>query len=193
MKHFLSHLTLSSRVDNHSNPEKMVKVVFKQLETMTSRKIDTVLFDSDIDNAAKNCNFCETIVGRSNLLFVVITTEHLIFGGYKDLKVEKNEAWLTDPNAFLFKVIEGPNPKTTQVEKYPINPLKATKAFYLYENDYDVMFSFGFGLDLCICKTNSGIRYHTRCKQDTYVCPAENTMCGKEKFEWERVIVIQMM
>ncbi|BFU20440.1 predicted protein [Entamoeba histolytica] len=159
-----------------------------QIEEWTNRKVGNILFDSDKDNWNKNTSvFDQRIKNKEHIIIIVEDEEGNKFGGYVNSKIDKvDDDYINDSQSFVFSLesngrIEGMMKFDIEIPEY---------AFYLYNQSYDSLFSFGLG-DFGVCKEN----YKTKsfCKQHSFEYEGiENALCGKGGFTPKRIIVIEM-
>ena len=75
----------------------------KNFELKTKRCFTNVLFDSDIHRWKKNdCEFYERIKNHSNVVFIVENREGKKYGNYLSSKIDKEDKYISDSNAFVF-------------------------------------------------------------------------------------------
>ncbi|BFU21044.1 trichohyalin, putative [Entamoeba histolytica] len=181
-----------STSNNKSNDK--TKEIIKQIEELTEKRINNILFDSDKDNWNKNTSvFNQRIKNKEHIIIIIEDSEGNKFRGYVNEKIDKvNGGYVNDSKSFLFSSeskgrIEG-------MKKFNIE--QQQRAFYLYNQSDDCLFEFGYGYrgDICVYKEN----YKTKswCYQNSFKYKGiSNALCGKQypyRFTPKRIIVIEM-
>ena len=115
----------------------MIPEMFNQLIELTGKQMGFVLFDSNYDSWGYDSVFNKKILGKSNLLFIIKREFDLYIGGYINAVIDKEDAFITDPNAFLFTCKEG------IPRKYNIIQEKQQEAFKLYSSKFGNLFQMG--------------------------------------------------
>ncbi|BFU25178.1 trichohyalin, putative [Entamoeba histolytica] len=166
----------------------------QQLEEWTERRINNILFDSDIDDWNKNTSvFDQRIMNKEHIIIIIEDEEGNKFGGYVNSKIDKINDYINDSKSFVFSLeskgrIEG-------MKKFDIK--QPQNAFYLYNQTTDCLFAFGFGggCDICVFKENNKTKSH--CDPWSFEYKGiSNALCGKlgsECFIPKRIIAIEMI
>ncbi|BFU23760.1 trichohyalin, putative [Entamoeba histolytica] len=169
----------------------MEEVYIKQLEELTEKRINNILFDSDKDDWSKNTSvFDQRIMNKEHIIIIIEDEDGNKFGGYVNEKIDKVGTWINDSKSFVFSLESKGRMKGMMKFdiKYPQN------AFYLCNQSSDCLFKFGYFGDIFVYKEN----YKTKsyCQQDSYEYEGiRNALCGKEwpkYFTPKRIIVIEM-
>ncbi|BFU21428.1 trichohyalin, putative [Entamoeba histolytica] len=168
----------------------MNNIYIKQIEELTEKRINNILFDSDKDDWREDTSvFGERIMNKEHIIIIIEDEEGNKFGGYVNSKIDKDDDYISDSKSFIFSLesngrIEGMMKFDIEIPEY---------AFYLYNQSHDCLFDFGID-DIFVCKEND------KTKSLCYQCSFEyegisNALCGKEipdRFTPKRIIVIEM-
>ena len=81
----------------------------KELESLVNKKMNSIVYDTDIDgypsvqNRKISSNFNKTIMGKSNLVFIIQTDKRKRIGYYikKSIPNKKGNELFYDPDSFL--------------------------------------------------------------------------------------------
>ncbi|BFU26664.1 predicted protein [Entamoeba histolytica] len=162
-----------------------------QIEEWTNRKIDNILFDSDIDNWKVGTSiFDERIMNKENIIIIIEDEEGNKFGGYVNSKINEVGDFINDSNSFLFSLES--NGRNEGMKKYDIK--QQQYSFKLFNQSSDYLFGFGFG-DIRVYKEND--KTESYCKQHSFSYEGiSKALCGKEypeRFTPKRIIVIEMI
>ncbi|BFU20582.1 TLD, putative [Entamoeba histolytica] len=183
------------RIIKEGRKEEMIQIMkgmntieeIRQIEEWTNRKVEDILFDSDIDNWNKNTSvFDQRIMNKEHIIIIIEDEEGNKFGGYVDSKIDK-VGWINDSQSFVFSLeskgrIEG-------MKKFDIKTPEG--AFCLFNQSHDCLFIFGFGHDIFVFKENYKTQSH--CNQYSFEYEGiSNALCGKYSFTPKRIIVIEM-
>ena len=165
----------------------------KKMQEWCGRKCESIIFNSDIHDYSKRCNeFEKAIYNRSNLYFLIETTENVRFGFYLNTKVWRIGR-ISDPNCFVYTFKEG------KMKKFDIKENRTNDAFMIHTSNEDTLFSVGFS-DIWIYKKD--VKSLSRCIQDIYTFPCFEykgeltNLIGtytilRSKFKIKRLCVIQ--
>ncbi|GAB1221374.1 hypothetical protein ENUP19_0080G0011 [Entamoeba nuttalli] len=169
----------------------MNNVFIKQLEEWTEKRINNILFDSDVDDWNIGTSiFDQRIKNKEHIIIIIEDSEGNKFGGYVNSKIDKIHNFINDSKSFVFSLeskegIEG-------MMKFDIK--QPQSAFYLYNQSDNCLFGFGYFGDILVYKEN----YKTKsyCQQDSFEYEGvSNALCGNEWpkcFTPKRIIVIEM-
>ncbi|BFU23151.1 predicted protein [Entamoeba histolytica] len=154
-----------------------------QIEEWTNRRVEDILFDSDIDNWNRNTSvFNQRIKNKEDIIIIVKDEDGNKFGGYVNSKIDK-VGWINDSQSFVFSL-----ESNGRMKKFDIK--QPQDAFYLINQSNDCLFEFGLG-DICVYKENNKTISH--CNQHSFEYKGiENALCGKQHFTPKRIIVIEM-
>ncbi|BFU26540.1 predicted protein [Entamoeba histolytica] len=166
------------------------KEIIKQIEEWTEKRINNILFDSDIDNWKENTSvFDQRIMNKENLIIIIEDEEGNKFGGYVNSKIDKIDEWLYDSHSFVFSLESKGRMKG--MKKFDIK--LPEYAFCLYNQSDNCLFQFGFN-DICVYKENN--KTYSYCVEFSYEYEGiSNALCGKQYpsyFTPKRIIVIEM-
>ena len=166
------------------------------IEFFTNTKFKDVLFDSMKDDWRRsNCNLESKLVNKKNILIVIETarktnsksqlhqytiSKHHI-GAFISSKIEKANQWVSDPNAFVFKI------KENEIAKFQIRD-KST-AFYLHASRSNEMLEIGRG-DILVKKYND--RENSFCKPNSFIYPHNDNLMEGINFVTQRVVILEM-
>ncbi|BFU22447.1 trichohyalin, putative [Entamoeba histolytica] len=153
-----------------STSNNKTKEIIKQIEELTERRINNILFDSYKDNWNKNTSvFGERIMNKEYIIIIIEDSDGNKFGGYVNSKIDKNQM--------------------EEMKKFDIK--EPEKAFYLYHRADNYLFAFGSGADIIVYKEN--IKTKSFCKQSSFSYKGiSNALCGKYYFKPKHFIVIEM-
>ena len=167
-----------------------------QLENWTKKRIDNILFDSNINDWNKNNSlFFNKIYGKSNFVILIEDTKGNKFGGYFNSKVNSIKSYNSyDLNAFVFNLKS--NGRLTEMMKFEItNP---NKSFRIYSSSSNWLFSIGSdggnnGLDdITVMKRNYENGRNGCCQRCYNYKGIQNALCGSKEFDIQRFVIIQM-
>ncbi|BFU25858.1 trichohyalin, putative [Entamoeba histolytica] len=169
----------------------MNMVYIKQIEEWTEKRINNILFDSDIDDWNKNTSvFKQRIWNKEHIIIIIEDEDGNKFGGYVNEKINKYGKWIYDSKSFVFSLES--NGRIKGMIKFDIK--KPQHAFWLDNHSDYCLFQFGNGSDIFVCKENDKTK--SFCKQNAFEYKGiENALCGKEfpyHFTPKRIIVIEM-
>ncbi|BFU19755.1 trichohyalin, putative [Entamoeba histolytica] len=164
----------------------MEDVYIKQIEEWTEKRINNILFDSEINDWNVNTSvFDQRIKNKEHIIIIIEDEEGNKFGGYVNEKIDKIDDYTNDSKSFVFSLKS--NGRIEGMKKFDIK--EPQYAFCLYNQSYDNLFEFG--CDIIVFKENY--------KTNSYCCQysfdykgISNALCGKEDFTPKRFIVIEM-
>nr|BAN40510.1 hypothetical protein [Entamoeba invadens]BAN40517.1 hypothetical protein [Entamoeba invadens] len=155
------------------------------LENLMGYRIESVVFNSDIDNWSQTTSvFINKIMNKSNLCFLVEDTNHNKFGGVFTGNINAVDNWISSGSSYIFSLVRGGT----------LNPKKFGKSgndnyeFYLYSQDSQYLFIFGNGRDIKVYK--KGVN-GSHCNPSTYTAK-HNELTDNEKFTPKSVVVFQL-
>ncbi|BFU25517.1 trichohyalin, putative [Entamoeba histolytica] len=168
----------------------MNEVYIKQIEELTEKRINNILFDSDNDNWNRNTSvFDQRIMNKEHVIIIIEDSKGNKFGGYVNEKIDKVGEWINDSKSFLFSLES--NGRIEGMKKFDIK--EPEYAFYLFNQSHKCLFEFGYG-DICVFKEND--KTYSSCYQHSFSYEGiRNALCGKqipECFTPKRIIVIEM-
>ncbi|BFU25503.1 trichohyalin, putative [Entamoeba histolytica] len=180
----------SLKEENHQTMKGIYKTkeIIKQIEEWTERRINNILFDSDIDNWNKNTSvFDQRIWNKKHIIIIIEDSEGNKFGGYVNSKVDKVDGdYIYDSKSFVFSLES--NGRIEGMKKFDIE--QPQYAFLLCNKSDDYLFVFGLG-DIDVYKENN--KTESYCKQYSFEYEGiTNALCGKLYFTPKRIIVIEM-
>ncbi|BFU21552.1 trichohyalin, putative [Entamoeba histolytica] len=162
----------------------MEELFIKQIEELTEKRVNNILFDSDIDDWNRNTSvFEERIINKEHLIIIIEDEDGNKFGGYVNSKVDKVDDYTNDSKSFVFSL-----ESNGRMMKFDIK--HPEYAFTLFNQSHNRLFSFGYG-DIDVYKEN----YKTKSYCNQYSFEYEgirNALCGKGGFTPKRIIVIEM-
>ncbi|BFU26603.1 trichohyalin, putative [Entamoeba histolytica] len=172
-----------------STSNNKTKEIIKQIEELTERRINNILFDSDKDDWNKNTSvFGERIWKKENIIIIIEDSDGNKFGGYVNSKIDRVDFFIYDSKSFLFSLES--NGRIEGMKKFDIK--QPEYAFKIYKQSDDYLFSFGW--DIYVCKEND--KKYSYCDQSSFEYEGiSNALCGKEWPEYftpKRIIVIEM-
>ena len=157
---------------------------------MTNRRIENILFDSEIhDWSQENNQFNKILNGKKDIIVLIEDEKQNLFGGYIGNEIQTNEN-LKDETCYVFSLRK--------------NGIYRKKRYFRNEkgsscriNTDEKITSFGFGIgndnglnDICIFKKECGEGY---CQQECYDYQGEsNALTGKSRFNIKRIVVYQL-
>ncbi|BFU19348.1 trichohyalin, putative [Entamoeba histolytica] len=167
----------------------MYKVYINQIEEWTEKRINNILFDSDIDDWNRNTSvFDQRIMNKEHIIIIIEDEEGNKFGGYVNSKIDK-VGWINDSKSFVFSLES--NGRIKGMKKFDIK--EPEFAFCLFNQSDDYLFSFGWS-DIFVYKEND--KTLSYCKQNSFEYKGiSNALCGKQhpnRFTPKRIIVIEM-
>ncbi|BFU19843.1 trichohyalin, putative [Entamoeba histolytica] len=169
----------------------MYKVFIKQIEEWTEKRINNILFDSDIDDWNKNTSvFDQRIMNKEHIIIIIEDSEGNKFGGYVNSKIDKvDNGFIKDSKSFVFSLES--NGRIEEMKKFDIK--QPEYAFILFNQTLDCLFELGID-DIAIYKENKKTK--SLCKQHSFSYKGiSKALCGKqfpERFTPKRIIVIEM-
>ncbi|BFU25837.1 trichohyalin, putative [Entamoeba histolytica] len=174
-----------STSNNKSNDK--TKEIIKQIEELTERRINNILFDSDKDNWNKNTSvFDQRIMNKEHIIIIIEDEDGNKFGGYVNSKIDEVESCINDSKSFVFSLES--NGRIEGMMKFDIK--QPRYAFYLYNQSDDYLFEFGLD-DIFVYKENN--KTESSCYQNCFEYKGiSNALCGKQDFTPKRIIVIEM-
>ncbi|BFU22041.1 trichohyalin, putative [Entamoeba histolytica] len=172
----------------------MEELYIKQLEELTEKRVNNILFDSDIDDWSKDTSvFDQRIKNKEHIIIIIEDEEGNKFGGYVNSKIDKVNSWIYDSKSFVFSLES--NGRIEGMKKFDIK--QPERAFWLWNQSDDCLFEFGcglFGHDISVGKEN--YKTQSYCIQDSFDYNGiSNALCGKQLpkcFTPKRIIVIEM-
>ncbi|BFU26011.1 trichohyalin, putative [Entamoeba histolytica] len=170
----------------------MEEVYIKQIEELTEKRINNILFDSDIDDWNRNTSvFDQRVMNKEHIIIIIEDEDGNKFGGYVNSKIDKVGTWISDSKSFVFSLVS--NGRIEGMKKFDIE--HPEYAFCLYNQSHDWLFKFGFLDDIHVCKENDKTK--SSCDQHSFSYEGiSNALCGKEYpnnyFTPKRIIVIEM-
>ena len=167
----------------------MEELYIKQLEELTEKRINNILFDSDKDDWKENTSvFDKRIMNKEHIIIIIEDEEGNKFGGYVNEKIDKVVTTFNDSHSFVFSFES--NGRMKGMKKFDIK--QPEYAFKIYKQSDDYLFSFGW--DIYVCKEND--KKYSYCDQSSFEYEGiSNALCGKEWPEYftpKRIIVIEM-
>ncbi|BFU25672.1 trichohyalin, putative [Entamoeba histolytica] len=177
-----------STSNNKSNDK--TKEIIKQLEELTEKRINNILFDSYIDDWNKDTSvFGERVMNKEHIIIIIEDEDGNKFGGYVNSKIDKVESYIIDSKSFVFSLKS--NGRMKRMKKFDI--IFPQYAFHLFKQSHDYLFEFGLD-DICIFKEND--KTYSYCNQHSFEYKGiSNALCGKQLpkyFTPKRIIVIEM-
>ncbi|BFU18094.1 trichohyalin, putative [Entamoeba histolytica] len=176
-----------------STSNNKTKEIIKQIEELTERRINNILFDSDKDDWNNNTSvFGERIINKEHIIIIIEDSRGNKFGGYVNSKIDEVNDYIKDSHSFLFSLES--NGRLKGMKKFDIK--EQEYAFWLDNQTDDGLFSFGCGLignrcDIYVYKENDKTK--SFCKQNSFKYEGiSKALCGKEWFTTKRIIVIEM-
>ncbi|BFU19989.1 trichohyalin, putative [Entamoeba histolytica] len=173
----------------------MEELYIKQLEELTEKRINNILFDSDKDDWKENTSvFDKRIMNKEHIIIIIEDSEGNKFGGYVNSKIDKCGStfndFINDSKSFLFSLES--NGRIKGMKKFDIKHTQY--AFILFNQSYDRLFAFGLLGDIEVYKENNKTKSY--CKQSSFEYEGiSNALCGKQNPEYftpKRIIVIEM-
>lgn len=160
------------------------------LEQWTLKKIVSIIFDSEVDNWETGRDFSNYIIGKSNLLFMIIDSQNNRFGGYISSQITRPDTYIADSNAFIFSL--NSNGRLSTPTKF--NIISQNSAFISITTHERYIFAFGGGYDLKLDKKST--KYMANSNPSSYdFGQNRNTLYGKtypDRFTPKRWLVYQM-
>ncbi|BFU25531.1 trichohyalin, putative [Entamoeba histolytica] len=169
----------------------MEEVYIKQIEEWTEKRINNILFDSDIDDWNRNTSvFEERIINKEHIIIIIEDEDGNKFGGYVNSKIDKCSHYIDDSQSFVFSLES--KGRMEGMKKFDIKIPE--RAFLLCKQSNDCLFAFGYR-DICVYKENN--KTNSFCLQHSFEYKGiRNALCGKEwpnnYFTPKRIIVIEM-
>ncbi|EKE40396.1 hypothetical protein ENU1_091720 [Entamoeba nuttalli P19] len=179
--------TTTSAPQEFPDKRKTIKMI-KQLEEWTEKRVGNILFDSNVHNWNRFTSvFDLKLLYKKHIIIIVEDTQGNIFGEYVNSKIDKVDAWINDPHAFVFSLES--KGRLKKMMKFDIKEPKY--GFFMESSSYGPLFDIGFGRDIGVYKQN----YSTKsfCLQFSFEYDGiSNALCGKRIFKTKQVIVIEM-
>ncbi|BFU26481.1 trichohyalin, putative [Entamoeba histolytica] len=174
-----------------STPNDKTKEIIKQIEEWTEKRMDNILFDSDIDDWKEDTSvFDQRIMNKEHIIIIIEDEEENKFGGYVNSKIDKIHSFINDSKSFVFSLES--NGRMKGMKKFDIK--QPDYAFYLGIQADNYLFAFGSGADIIVYKENNKTESH--CSQHSFSYEGiTNALCGKQfpnLFTPKRIIVIEM-
>ncbi|BFU20928.1 trichohyalin, putative [Entamoeba histolytica] len=169
----------------------MDEMYINQIEELTEKRINNILFDSDKDDWNRNTSvFDRRIMNKEHIIIIIEDKEGNKFGGYVNSKIDKVDGYIYDSHSFVFSLES--KGRNEGMMKFDIK--QPQYAFYLYSQIQDCLFEFGYGFgDILVGKENYKISW---CDQLSFDYKGiENALYGKQypnHFTPKRIIVIEM-
>ena len=86
-----------------STSNNKTKEIIKQIEELTEKRINNILFDSDIDGWNVNTSvFGERIKNKEHIIIIIEDSEGNKFGGYVNSKTNKVNDDINDSKPFFY-------------------------------------------------------------------------------------------
>ncbi|BFU21714.1 trichohyalin, putative [Entamoeba histolytica] len=169
----------------------MNKVYINQIEELTEKRINNILFDSDKDDWNVNTSvFIQRIMNKEHIIIIIEDEDGNKFGGYVNSKIDKVESYIKDSKSFVFSLKS--NGRMKGMKKFDIKQPQC--AFYLHSQSDDCLFKFGNGYDIFVGKEN--IKTKSYCQQQSFDYKGKRkALCGKKypnSFTPKRIMVIEM-
>ena len=128
----------------------------------------------------------DRILHKSNLVVIIEDTNNNKFGGFVSKTINQYDAWINDPNAFVFSLRS--NGRINGMMKFNIT--QSQYAFNLPSRSNPGLFSMGSGMDICVSKIRGTGNYCSRGSFDYH--GLTNALCGGNNFTPKRITVIKM-
>ncbi|BFU21509.1 trichohyalin, putative [Entamoeba histolytica] len=179
----------SLKEENHQITKGIYKTkeIIKQLEELTEKRINNILFDSDKDDWNKNTSvFDERIMNKEHIIIIIEDEDGNKFGGYVNEKIDKVDECIYDSKSFVFSLESKGRMKGMM--KFDI---KLPEYAFILFNQSDIwLFEIGLG-DIAVFKEN--YKTNSFCNQYSFEYEGiTNALCGKYHFTPKRIIVIEM-
>ncbi|ELP94712.1 hypothetical protein EIN_340300 [Entamoeba invadens IP1] len=166
------------------------------LEEFTTRKISSVLFDSDKEDWSKNSSIFHDKIYRNNMLcFLVEDDRNNKFGGVMYDTVIDGNGWTRSSSAFIFSLIRKGilKPKKFVIRQsrgfdFEDRDIPEEGAFVLHRQQHEFLFGFGGGCDFEVSKKGEK---SSRCIPGTYIAQLGDLMDDKY-FNTKRVLVFKL-
>ncbi|BFU21134.1 hypothetical protein KM1_057740 [Entamoeba histolytica HM-3:IMSS] len=179
--------TTTSTPQEFTDKRKTIKII-KQLEEWTEKRVGKIIFYSNVNNWNTFTSvFDVKLFNKEHIIIIIEDLKGNIFGGYINSKINKIDAWINDPHAFVFSLES--KGRLKEMMKFDIKEPKY--GFFMESSSYGPLFEFGFGKDICVHKKN----YSTKsfCLQYSFEYDGiSNALCGKQIFKTKQIIVIEM-
>ncbi|BFU22821.1 trichohyalin, putative [Entamoeba histolytica] len=151
------------------------KEIIKQIEELTEKRINNIIFDSDKDDWNKNTSvFDQRIWNKEYVIIIIEDSEGNKFGGYVNSKIDKigTGECINDSKSFVFSLES--NGRIEGMKKFDIK--KST-------------------IDIAVFKENDKTKSYC-CQYSFEYEGIKSALCGKEYpnnyFTPKRIIVIEM-
>lgn len=159
------------------------------LEEWTSLRIDSILFNSEIQSLEKNNeDFSKAILNRSKVIFFIETTEHEKFGCYIDTRIEKLGKYFSDPKTFLFTF------RNNSPQKFILQPHRTTNVLEICLSSDWKLFRIGVD-DLLVCRNYAPCSCFQSSKSSFDYRGLKNALLGssgEHNFKLHSLKIIQM-
>ena len=173
-----------SIVKNELSSDQMMMI-----EMQMCQMIHTKIFDSSMNYWNKNnSDFFRRIQNKSGLVILIETTEGIKFGCYIERKINKQNSYIEDPNAFVFKIDKN------RIEKYYV--IDSKNAIKICDDRDDNLFIVGynralFGQDGDIVIKKRDKKDRCSCSQKSFDYHGlENALIGRKGiFEVKNICV----
>ena len=175
----------------------------KQIEEWTKLKCGEIVFDSNRDDWSRlGTTFDRKVMGRKQIIILIEDTNHNLFGGFVNVKIEKYSYWningngnhhfnmYNDPNSFLFSLRSNGRIKEG-MKKFEI--IKPEDAFRIYppgDSEQD-LFELGWGDFRVFTKEKASQSYTANGRSYNYH-GIGYALSGGFNFTPQRIFVIQM-
>ncbi|ELP91233.1 hypothetical protein EIN_151300 [Entamoeba invadens IP1] len=162
----------------------------EKIEEWSGKKVDQVLFDSNVDSYTKTSNeFVDAVMDQSDIAIVVEDTNGNRFGGYIHAKIDVIGAWVDDQNAFVFSLFS--NGRMKEPQKFELKANKQGRVFWVSKPTEACLFVVGNN-DIRVAKKHSKRDY---CLQSTFEYKGNTrALSGSsypEKFNTKQFVVIK--
>ncbi|KAL7717070.1 TLDc domain-containing protein [Entamoeba marina] len=164
-------------------------VLINVLKEWSNKGTFNIIFDTDENGDGDNLVLHNTVMGKSNLYFIIFDDKQNVFGGYVSKKINRSGfAPIYDNNAFLFSLIR--NGKTVN-EKYVIKQNCSNYAFMLCNLPDGRLYTFGKH-DASIKRIGDNQSYCRFDEYDYYYKKPFFDIIQTDQFGAKRIIIIQM-
>ena len=172
----------------------LTKKEMNKIEEWTQKKCTEVIFDSNTDDwNMKTSVFDDKVKNRSNLIFLVETTNGNKFGYYFTGTIKNANKRYKSPNCFLFSLKS--NGGINEMMKF--EEKQTAEGFFLYDKSNPKLFSmnYGFIMNKRNERSSSYVVYQDSSRFDFH--GTRNAMCANSSNDYQdftttRFVVIQM-
>ena len=166
--------------------------ILTQFKEWKSSSDGQIIFDSRAQNWSKSTSeFTTTLKGKKKIFIVINDMDGNIFGGFISKEITNENEWITDDNAFLFTIES--NQRIAHPTKYPIKAEKAEHAFIMFGDDFDLLFQFGYGYDIVVCKQDHLQNLNSGVNETSFdFQKIKNPLITGKTFVPMRIVVIEM-